>query len=106
MLWAMSGHFVSEPNLHENGSGRFEIVYQLDFGVRLFFEGLPALLLGLWAGVTLYGKLNDAAFRKAMLVLLLFSGISLAVPMPLLLAGARAHPVNAAYINSTCQLNP
>jgi uncharacterized protein len=49
--------------------------------VMPFLEGLPALLLGLWAGVTLYGKLDNAAFRKVILVLLFFSGISLAVPI-------------------------
>jgi uncharacterized membrane protein YfcA len=54
--------------------------------VTLFLEGLPVLLLGLWAGVTLYGKLNDAAFRKVILALLLISGISLAVPLSLLLS--------------------
>ncbi|MFN3655994.1 MAG: sulfite exporter TauE/SafE family protein [Pseudolabrys sp.] len=48
--------------------------------LRLFVLGLPALLVGLWAGVTLYGKLDDAAFRKAILVLLLISGLSLALP--------------------------
>jgi hypothetical protein len=48
--------------------------------IKLFFMGLPALLLGLWLGVKLYGKLDDAAFRKAILVLLLFSGLSLVVP--------------------------
>ena len=48
--------------------------------LKLFFMGLPALLLGLWAGVKLYGKLDDAAFRKAILVLLLISGLSLVVP--------------------------
>ena len=48
--------------------------------LKLFFIGLPALLLGLWIGVTLYGKLDDTAFRKAILVLLLISGLSLVVP--------------------------
>ncbi len=48
--------------------------------LKLFFMGLPALLLGLWLGVKLYGKLDDAAFRKAILVLLLISGLSLVVP--------------------------
>jgi hypothetical protein len=47
------------------------------------------LLLGLWVGVTLYDKLDDAAFRKVILVLLLFSGISLAVPTSLLLSGVK-----------------
>jgi len=49
--------------------------------VKLFLMGLPALLLGLWVGVTLYGKLDDMAFRKVILVLLLVSGVALIVPM-------------------------
>lgn len=49
--------------------------------LRLFLLGLPALLAGLWIGVTLYGRLDDAAFRKVILVLLLLSGLSLIVPL-------------------------
>jgi uncharacterized membrane protein YfcA len=45
--------------------------------VKIFFMGFPALLLGLWVGVKLYGRLDDAAFRKAILILLLVSGLSL-----------------------------
>jgi uncharacterized membrane protein YfcA len=41
---------------------------------RLFLLGLPALLLGTWLGLTFYGRLDDAAFRKVVLVLLLVSG--------------------------------
>jgi len=48
--------------------------------LKLFLLGLPALLLGLWVGVTLYGKLDDAAFRKVILILLLISGLSLVLP--------------------------
>lgn len=48
---------------------------------KLFALGLPAILLGLWAGLRLYGKLDDAAFRKAILMLLLFSGCSLVLPL-------------------------
>ena len=48
--------------------------------LRLFLLGLPALLLGLWVGVRLYGRLDDAAFRKAVLILLLLSGLSLLLP--------------------------
>lgn len=48
--------------------------------LKLFFMGLPVLLLGLWAGVKLYGRLNDATFRKVILILLLISGSSLVVP--------------------------
>ncbi len=32
--------------------------------VRLYVLGLPAMLAGLWIGFKLYGKLDDAAFRK------------------------------------------
>jgi uncharacterized membrane protein YfcA len=48
--------------------------------LKLFLMGLPALLVGLWVGVKLYGRLDDAAFRKAILILLLVSGTSLVVP--------------------------
>jgi uncharacterized membrane protein YfcA len=46
---------------------------------RLYLLGLPALLAGLWIGFKLYGKLDDVAFRKLILVLLLFSGLALIV---------------------------
>jgi uncharacterized membrane protein YfcA len=39
---------------------------------------LPALLAGTWLGVKLYGRLDGAAFRKIVLVLLL-SGAALIV---------------------------
>jgi uncharacterized membrane protein YfcA len=48
--------------------------------VRLFATGLPALLIGTWAGLKVYGRLNEAAFRRVVLVLLLLSGLSLAIP--------------------------
>jgi len=35
---------------------------------------------GLWSGLKRYGKLDDAAFRKVILLLLLASGIVLLVP--------------------------
>lgn len=40
----------------------------------LFALGLPALLLGNWAGIKLYGKLDETQFRKIVLILLLASG--------------------------------
>lgn len=57
--------------------------------VKLYLLGLPAMLAGLWIGFKLYGKLDDAAFRKVLLVLLLFSGIGLiaAQTWPLIRAG-------------------
>jgi uncharacterized membrane protein YfcA len=45
--------------------------------IRLFLFGLPVLLAGTWLGITLYGRLNEAAFRKVVLVLLLLSGVAL-----------------------------
>jgi hypothetical protein len=35
------------------------------------------MVAGLWVGFKLYGKLDDAAFRKVMLVLLLVAGLGL-----------------------------
>jgi uncharacterized protein len=48
--------------------------------VELYLLGLPLLLAGLWSGFKLYGKLDDAAFRKLILLLLLVSGLALIVP--------------------------
>jgi hypothetical protein len=48
--------------------------------VKLYFLGLPVMLAGLWLGFRLYGKLNEAAFRKVILVLLLVAGLTLVVP--------------------------
>jgi len=43
----------------------------------LFVIGLPALACGLWLGLRLYGRLDEQAFRKLILVLLLVSGVSM-----------------------------
>jgi uncharacterized membrane protein YfcA len=51
--------------------------------IKLYLYGLPALAAGMWIGLELYGKLDDAAFRKVILVLLLVSGLTLVVPMSL-----------------------
>ena len=48
--------------------------------VRLFLIGLPVLLAGSWLGLRLYGKLDEAGFRKVVLMLLLASGVALAAP--------------------------
>lgn len=45
--------------------------------VRLFMVGLPPLVAGSWLGWLLYGKLDEGAFRKVVLVLLLVSGVTL-----------------------------
>ena len=51
--------------------------------MKLYLLGLPCMLAGTWVGLRLYGRLNDAAFRKIILLLLLVSGLSLIVPMSL-----------------------
>jgi uncharacterized protein len=48
--------------------------------MKLYLLGLPVLLVGLWTGFRLYGKLDEAAFRKLILLLLLASGLTLVVP--------------------------
>jgi hypothetical protein len=48
--------------------------------VRLYLLGLVPLFGGLWSGLKLYGKLDDTAFRKVILLLLLASGLVLIVP--------------------------
>jgi uncharacterized protein len=47
--------------------------------IRLFLLGLPVLLAGTWLGLKLYGRVNEATFRKVVLVLLLLSGAALVV---------------------------
>ncbi len=49
--------------------------------IKLYLYGVPALAAGVWIGLKLYGKLDEAAFRKVILVLLLVSGLSLVVPL-------------------------
>ena len=44
---------------------------------KLYVLGLPALLAGLWLGFKLYGKLDDVAFRKVVLLLLVAAGLAL-----------------------------
>jgi uncharacterized membrane protein YfcA len=49
--------------------------------IKLYALALPALIVGVWCGLKLYGKLNDATFRKMILLLLFFSGLALIAPM-------------------------
>jgi uncharacterized protein len=48
--------------------------------MQVYLLGLPAMLIGLWSGFKLYGKLDDIAFRKVILVLLLIAGLGLILP--------------------------
>jgi uncharacterized membrane protein YfcA len=52
--------------------------------VKVYLYGLPPLAAGLWLGLRLYGHLNEAAFRKVILTLLLLSGVVLVMPFSLL----------------------
>jgi uncharacterized membrane protein YfcA len=45
--------------------------------IGLFLIGLPALGVGTWAGLKLFGRLDEVWFRRVVLVLLLLSGVSL-----------------------------
>ena len=44
---------------------------------KLFLIGLPALIAGTWLGLKLFGRLDEATFRKVVLALLLLSGVVL-----------------------------
>lgn len=46
---------------------------------KLFLVGLPALFAGTWLGLKLFGRLDEAMFRKVVLVLLLVSGAVLMI---------------------------
>jgi uncharacterized protein len=48
--------------------------------LTLYVLGVPFMVAGLWSGFRLFGKINDETFRKTVLVLLLFAGLSLIVP--------------------------
>lgn len=48
--------------------------------MKLYALALPVMAIGIWCGIKLYGKLDDAGFRRVILLLLLASGVSLIVP--------------------------
>lgn len=48
--------------------------------LKLYAIGVPFVAAGAWLGLRLYGHLDDAAFRKMILVLLLVSGLTLVLP--------------------------
>jgi uncharacterized membrane protein YfcA len=51
--------------------------------IKLYLVGLPVVLAGTWTGLKLYGHLDEAAFRRIVLVLLLLSGAILVIPLSL-----------------------
>jgi uncharacterized protein len=44
---------------------------------KFFVMGLPCLLAGTWLGLKLFGRIDEATFRKIVLALLLVSGVTL-----------------------------
>jgi uncharacterized protein len=46
-------------------------------GIILFATTLPALALGAWLGLQVYGRLNDRRFRQVLAAMLLLSGLTL-----------------------------
>jgi uncharacterized membrane protein YfcA len=48
--------------------------------IRLFVVALPVVLAGTWLGLRFYGRLDEAQFRKVVLILLLASGAVLLFP--------------------------
>jgi uncharacterized membrane protein YfcA len=46
-------------------------------GIFLFLTTIPALALGAWLGLRVYGRLNDRRFRQVLSVMLLLSGLTL-----------------------------
>ena len=73
-------------------------ILSADIG-RLFLIGLPALLAGTWLGWKLYGRLDEAAFRKIVVYVVLVSGVALVAIVdrgkP---TGAAAVPASAAVV--------
>jgi uncharacterized protein len=47
--------------------------------IKLLVIGLPALLAGTWLGLKLYGRIDEATFRKIVLALLFVSGAVLLI---------------------------
>ena len=45
--------------------------------LALYVLGAPFMVAGLWSGFRLFGKIDDETFRKTVLALLLFAGLSL-----------------------------
>lgn len=48
--------------------------------LKLYLYALPALIVGVWCGVRLYGKLDERSFRRVILLMLLASGLALVIP--------------------------
>jgi uncharacterized protein len=45
--------------------------------IKFFVMGLPCVIAGTWLGLKLFGRIDEAMFRKIVLALLLISGVTL-----------------------------
>ena len=72
----LASFILTAVSLTANGT----ITYEL---IKVYLMGLPMLAAGVWLGLKLYGRLDEAAFRKVILWLLLLSGIMLILPLPM-----------------------
>ena len=70
----LASFILTAASLTVNGTITIELI-------KVYAMGLPLLAAGVWTGLKLYGHLDDAAFRKVILWMLLLSGIVLIVPM-------------------------
>ena len=76
--------FIAQPVANAAASIASAAILGMDgwLGIKgwqwiFIIEALPAVLLGMWLGLNLYGKLNEATFRIVVLILLLISGLTL-----------------------------
>ena len=74
-------------------------ILSADIG-RLFLIGLPALLAGTWLGWKLYGRLDEAAFRKIVVHVVLVSGVALVAIVD------RGKPTGAAAVPAISKQGP
>jgi len=45
--------------------------------IKLFVMGLPCVIAGTWLGLSFFGKIDEATFRRIVLALLFLSGAAL-----------------------------
>lgn len=72
----LAAFILTATSLAVNGTVTLDLI-------KIYAMGLPMLAAGVFIGLKLYGHLDEAAFRKVILYMLLLSGIALIVPMPM-----------------------
>src|ERR1043166_4440313 len=75
--------------------------------LKLYVVGLPAMLAGLWLGFRWYGKIDDATFRKVVLILLRCSRLALiAAQRSRMSSGVMSTPISSAHAAPVCRPEP